>query len=192
MRIPLEHFTQAPILTLSPCQDSPEPPLTIRDRVSQMLSGNSGNSGNRRYSIGSAPTSPAMQRKMAMSMVLESNVSQQSRSNLTACQLMSSSLTSFDATEVDAEYDETSIDVTDDKGPTSLPFVKKTSYFQRFSRTRLSHREPPKKPEISKPEGPERLVCMDCKEMVLQVVRAQSTARRLQFAKSLFQQQQMM
>ena len=31
-------------------------------------------------------------------------------------------------------------------------------------------------------QGPERTLCQDCKEMILQVVRAQSTARRLQFA----------
>ena len=29
-------------------------------------------------------------------------------------------------------------------------------------------------------------ICVDCKEMVLQVVRAQGTARRLRMAKSLF------
>ena len=29
-------------------------------------------------------------------------------------------------------------------------------------------------------------VCVDCKEMILQVIRAQSTARRIKMAKSLF------
>jgi hypothetical protein len=29
-------------------------------------------------------------------------------------------------------------------------------------------------------------VCIDCREMVLQVIRAQTTARRLQMAKNLF------
>ena len=32
-------------------------------------------------------------------------------------------------------------------------------------------------------------ICVDCREMVLQVIRAQSTARRLQLAKSLFMSQ---
>ena len=30
------------------------------------------------------------------------------------------------------------------------------------------------------------MVCVDCKEMILQVIRAQSTARRIKMAKSLF------
>ena len=195
MRIPMENLSQAPVLTLSPSQDPQPQSLSIRDRVSNMLSGSS----TRRYSHGSAPTSPAFQRKMAMSMVVETSDHLSGiKSNLTSCQIMSSSLTNFDRTEVDAEYDtiNEAIDETDDQGgPTSLPFVGKTSYFQRFSRTRLSHREPPvtKQSEAKNglhEEGPERQICLDCKEMVLQVVRAQSTARRLQFAKSLFQQQQ--
>ena len=102
----------------------------------------------------------------------------------------------------------------DDGAVSSLPFVGRTSYFQRFSQTRLSNRERSttaknKSKSVShKPspaavtpqqsvidsnqgsnQGPQRQLCQDCKEMVLQVVRAQSTARRLQFAKSLFQQQ---
>ena len=35
-------------------------------------------------------------------------------------------------------------------------------------------------------EGPNLTVCVDCKEMILQVIRAQSTARRIKMAKSLF------
>ena len=35
-------------------------------------------------------------------------------------------------------------------------------------------------------EGPRLTICVDCKDMVLQVIRAQSTARRLKLAKSLF------
>ena len=53
----------------------------------------------------------------------------------------------------------------------------------RFSSSRLSQRNRPQE------QPPQRQICMDCKEMILQVVRAQSTARRLQLAKSLFQQQ---
>jgi len=34
--------------------------------------------------------------------------------------------------------------------------------------------------------GPQLTVCSDCREMVLQVVRAQQTARRLRMAQSLF------
>ena len=73
-------------------------------------------------------------------------------------------------------------------GPKSLPFQKHSNsggggYFQRFSSSRLSQRN--RQPQ----EAPQRQICMDCKEMILQVVRAQSTARRLQMAKSLFQQQ---
>ena len=36
-------------------------------------------------------------------------------------------------------------------------------------------------------EGRLQTVCIDCREMVLQVIRAQTTARRLQMAKSFFQ-----
>ena len=121
--------------------------------------------------MGSAPTSPAVQRKMAMSMISEIN-----SSNLAASQLMSSSLTSFDRQAVDEEYDE-------QHEPTSLPFVRKFS-FRRRRRSRLSQQE-----KAGSNEGPIRQMCMDCKEMVFQVVRAQSTARRIQLAKSLFQQQ---
>ena len=35
-------------------------------------------------------------------------------------------------------------------------------------------------------EGPNLTVCVDCKEMILQVIRAQSTARQIKMAKSLF------
>ena len=102
-----------------------------------------------------------------------------------------------------------SIAEKDEAGPPSLPFVRRTSYFQRFSQTRLSNREQTRSnksksvclkpatptgvsgaisPMADSNQGPERTLCQDCKEMILQVVRAQSTARRLQFAKSLFQQ----
>ena len=104
--------------------------------------------------------------------------------------------------------EDVSIAEKDEAGPPSLPFVRRTSYFQRFSQTRLSNREQTRsnksKSVCLKPaatptgaispimadsnQGPERTLCQDCKEMILQVVRAQSTARRLQFAKSLFQQ----
>ena len=40
--------------------------------------------------------------------------------------------------------------------------------------------------ESGRLEGPILTVCVDCKEMILQVIRAQSTARRLRMAKSLF------
>ena len=35
-------------------------------------------------------------------------------------------------------------------------------------------------------EGEPLTVCVDCKEMILQVIRAQSTAKRIKMAKSLF------
>lgn len=38
-------------------------------------------------------------------------------------------------------------------------------------------------------EGPNLTVCVDCKEMILQVIRAQSTARRIKMAKSLFDEE---
>ena len=156
MRIPL---FSTPVFNL---QSGPGGGQSIKSRVSSILSPKQ----ERSFSIGSAPTSPQMQRKMATS-------------NLTSQQIMSSSLTSFDTHEVDAEYD--------DDGPQSLQPLSQPSYFQRFSRSRCSQRVPPKEEENN--QGPLRQICMDCKEMVLQVVRAQSTVRRLQFAKSLFQQQ---
>ena len=166
MRIPLEHFASTPVF--SPAQVQPLSD-TIRSRVSDMLSPKQ----ERSFSIGSAPTSPHLQRKMATS-------------NLTSQQMMSSSLTNFDTHAVDAEYD----DELDNAGPQSLQpgAAGQPTYFQRFSRSRLSQRVPEKIPEPSE-SGPLRQICMDCKEMILQVVRAQSTAKRLQLAKSLFQQQ---
>lgn len=184
MRIPLEHFASIPVLTLSPGQEHPSL------------------SGSRRFSMGSAPSSPANKRKIGVNQVRESgDPDAELRPNLTSTQLLSSSLTSFDRRVVDAEYDDDDRGANDetDKGPTSLPFSSlgsggggnnrsksKTSYFQRFSRSRLSQRDV--KPNIEE-SGPQRQICLDCKEMVMQVVRAQSTAKRLQFAKSLFQQQ---
>ena len=164
MRIPL--FSTPVFTTLQ--SGGPIPPLseTIKSRVSSILSPKQ----ERSFSIGSAPTSPQMQRRMTTS-------------NLTSQQMMSSSLTSFDVHEVDAEYDDDG-----DQGPQSLQ-ISQPSYFQRFSRSRCSQRAAPVKEDESSHQGPLRQICMDCKEMVLQVVRAQSTARRLQFAKSLFQQQ---
>ena len=109
----------------------------------------------------------------------------------------------------DTINEDISISEKDEAGPPSLPFVRRTSYFQRFSQTRLSNREQTRSnksksvclkpatptgvsdaisPMADSNQGPERTLCQDCKEMILQVVRAQSTARRLQFAKSLFQQ----
>ena len=94
MRIPLEHFTSMP-LALSPQNPEEQAPKSIKDRFFGTRS------GERRQSIGSAPTSPAFQRKMAMSMVLESN---ELRPNLAAHQMLSSSLTSFDRAAIDNEY----------------------------------------------------------------------------------------
>ena len=97
MRIPLEHFTSIPALSLSPHPPEEQGPKSIKDRFF-----GTSRSGERRQSIGSAPTSPAFQRKMAMSMVLESN--EELRPNLAAHQMLSSSLTSFDRTAIDNEY----------------------------------------------------------------------------------------
>ena len=161
MRIPL---FSTPVFSLKPGQI---PPLseTIRTRVSNILSPKQ----ERSFSIGSAPTSPQMQQR------------RMTTSNLTSQQILSSSLTNFNTHEVDAEYD-------DPDGPQSLQPLSQPSYFQRFSRSRCSQRAP-QDHENDQDQGPLRQICMDCKEMVLQVVRAQSTVRRLQFAKSLFQQQ---
>ena len=161
MRIPL---FSTPVFSLKPGQI---PPLseTIRTRVSNILSPKQ----ERSFSIGSAPTSPQMQQR------------RMTTSNLTSQQILSSSLTNFNTHEVDAEYD-------DPDGPQSLQPLSQPSYFQRFSRSRCSQRTP-QDHENDQDQGPLRQICMDCKEMVLQVVRAQSTVRRLQFAKSLFQQQ---
>lgn len=146
MKIPLEHFSATPVISLSPCVDTN---LDVARRAT--------------ISAGSAPSSPNRSRKTGTIM-----------SNLATIQPMSSSLTSFDRAEVDEEYAEEK--------------PKKTSMFQRFSASRMSHRVT----TTSAPDqdqGLQRQICMDCKEMVLQVVRAQSTAKRLQMAKSIFQQQ---
>ena len=96
----------------------------------------------------------------------------------------------------DTINEDISISEKDEAGPPSLPFVRRTSYFQRFSQTRLSNREQTRSNKsksvclnpgaillmADSNQGPERTLCQDCKEMILQVVRAQSTARRLQFA----------
>ena len=100
---------------------------------------------SRKVSTGSAPTSPAFQRKKAMSMVFNTKDSNDAndhnsslRPNLASHQMMSSSLTSFDRREVDEEYDDDD-DVDGIDGPQSLPFHKRStptsasggSYFQR-------------------------------------------------------------
>ena len=103
MRIPLEHLASTvPIFSLSPCQVPVEDqaPKSIKDRF---FGSGVTRSGERRVSIGSAPTSPAFQRKMAMSMLVESH-DELRPGNLTAHQMLSSSLTSFDHTEIENEY----------------------------------------------------------------------------------------
>ena len=207
MKIP----TVPAALSLSPQPPEPEvepqqQSLSIKDRL---FGTRSSTSGERRVSIGSAPTSPAFQRKMAMSMVLETGTgsSDLRPGNLAGHQMLSSSLTSFDRAAIDEEYNDEDQEDHENQGNINLPFVGRTSYFQRFSQTRLSHREQGTSRLKSKSvrhanpaavipietqnqgQDKERQVCQDCKEMVLQVVRAQSTARRLQFAKSLFQQE---
>ena len=105
MRIPLEHLASTvPIFSLSSSQVPVEDqlaPKSIKDRF--FGSGVTTRSGERRVSIGSAPTSPAFQRKMAMSMLVESH-DELRPGNLTANQMLSSSLTSFDHTAIDNEY----------------------------------------------------------------------------------------
>ena len=102
MRIPLEHLASTvPIFSLSqvPVEDQVAP-KSIKDRF---FGSGVTRSGERRVSIGSAPTSPAFQRKMAMSMLVESH-DELRPGNLTANQMLSSSLTSFDHTAIDNEY----------------------------------------------------------------------------------------
>ena len=105
MRIPLEHLASTvPIFSLNSSQVPVEDqlaPKSIKDRF--FGSGVTTRSGERRVSIGSAPTSPAFQRKMAMSMLVESH-DELRPGNLTANQMLSSSLTSFDHTAIDNEY----------------------------------------------------------------------------------------
>ena len=104
MRIPLEHLASTvPIFSLNSCQVPVEDqvaPKSIKDRF---FGSGVTRSGERRVSIGSAPTSPAFQRKMAMSMLVESH-DELRPGNLTANQMLSSSLTSFDHTAIDNEY----------------------------------------------------------------------------------------
>jgi len=201
MEIPLEQLSTIPVISLSPntptvLSNPNNESMSLRKRMSQIVSGSS-----RAVSTGSAPTSPAFQRKKAVSMVFDTthesdDYTDSIQPNLAMHQGMSSSLTSFDRRAVDEEYGHSSLghcsEVVDEcdaaGGPKSLPFQKHSNsggggYFQRFSSSRLSQRN--RQPQ----EPPQRQICMDCKEMILQVVRAQSTARRLQMAKSLFQQQ---
>ena len=129
MRIPLEHFSANPAISLSP---QPNESLSLRQKMSQIVTGSS-----RTVSTGSAPTSPAFHRKKAMSMLFADTTKDSDVEfgndatilpNLAVHQTMSSSLTSFDRREVDEEYDQC------DTGPKSLPFQKHSTggYFQRL------------------------------------------------------------
>ena len=104
MRIPLEHLASTvPIFSLSSSQVPVEDQLAPKSIKDRFFGSGVTRSGERRVSIGSAPTSPAFQRKMAMSMLVESH-DELRPGNLTANQMLSSSLTSFDHTAIDNEY----------------------------------------------------------------------------------------
>jgi hypothetical protein len=158
MRIPMEHFSTTPVITMSPNApptavtteddlddgDAKSGPKSLRERVSGMLLGppTSYNEVKRRatISVGSAPTSPAIRRKNATSLLFEGTRDNEDtnagsmRPNLTSQQMMSASLTSFDRGEVDDEYDN-HFTHDNNQGPVSLPFGEDRnnsgSYFQR-------------------------------------------------------------
>ncbi len=152
MRIPLEHFSATPVITLSPnvaeLDQQPQRQKSLRERVTSYLSPSAeavpDNDDEDQHqvqrrpanSVGSAPTSPSLRRKKATSCVFEDTDTAFGNfdSNLAATHKMTSSLTSFDRAEVDEEYDD--VDASAGAGPVSLPYgmgaqPKSGSYFKR-------------------------------------------------------------
>jgi len=123
-----------------------------------------------RNSVGSAPNSPERQSKEAPE--------------------LTGSLTTLDRRAVDAEYED-----EDSPPPSNLGFTRsKTSldFGGRFSMRAKKKSAPPvgtlsRKVSLASDalQGSPLQVCTDCKEMILQVIRAQTTAHRLAMTRNL-------
>ena len=178
MSIPLEQFSATPVFALEPQgsvhhreEEYPKSKVkksgSFRERMSEIPSFFR-SSFAQDDSVNSAPNSPMVRQKRNKSV----SGGYIPTSNLQSSQLMTSSLTSFSNIQED-EYENCVVagSVTNlQSGPNSLEGTKTLG--RSFRRSSARH-------EMMS-------VCVDCREMVLQVIRAQSTARRLQLAKSLF------
>lgn len=190
MKIPLHHFSTTPVFTLGPtaaCRDSGDEldagsvPFqrgvkksgSFREKISEIPSFFRSSVGSVTPENLSAPNSPLNSRTRKAASCAGQRMLQP---NLQKSQLMTSSLTSFSTTEED-EYANTTVatgcSVSNlNSGPDSMDGTQTIG--RSFYRSRKN------------PASSMMTICTDCREMVLQVIRAQSTAKRLQMAKSLF------
>jgi len=178
MSIPLEQFSTTPVFTLEPPSASTSNAQTsadtndkskrvrksesfrFRDRIPSFFRSSGGGGGSTASCNSTAPNSPDI--------------------SLRQSQHLTSSLEAFPRTHTDEEEDEYANTVV-----ASASSVTNLSAAAPFGGKKSSGR---KKSDTRK-DSEMMNICVDCREMVLQVIRAQSTARRLQLAKSLFMSQ---
>jgi len=193
MNIPLEHFTATPVYALSPCQES---------GASSGGGGGGGpgihqNQGPRSpifklgvpslpgttNSAGSAPSSPGAIRKGSA----PSSPSQSGASSLDNSYMNDSGISTISGM--------TSLPpVTGDLSPPSFQPVSLPPIQDKYNTLpKQTHRASRRWSMISsrsvareKLEGSPLNVCLDCKEMVLQVIRTSRTTKKMQLARSMF------
>jgi len=162
MRIPLDHFSSVPVFALSP--QSPEPETTNSSLSSTIKDKMSSLTPLFTSTAGSAPSSPVNKRKTA-------TMNSPSGGNIRPA-------------SAGPGHCHASLPVYTSQGPS---LVTKMGDFRR-AWTRSNSGSPSGADSNRRDSllGTLLCVCTDCKEMVLQVIRAQKTARRLQMTQSLF------
>jgi len=189
MNIPTEHFTATPVYALSPCQEGggqTAPPSTPGQRAPLFKLGVPSVPGVNN-SAGSAPSSPGIQRRNTETHSLDPSffkanqepVSPGSISTISGLtSLGGCGLTSLPPVALaPASFQPISLPpATDQNKFNTLP--RKTNRRWSMIGTRSVQRE--------KLEGSPQNVCLDCKEMVLQMIRTSRTTKKMQLARSMF------
>lgn len=162
MRIPLEHFSATPVFALSPCanegcsrksSDSSEKSSDGREKKMSVP-----NNGLLNQSVGSAPSSPTLQRP---------------EHKKAAAEPMSIPIVPTISSSVG--FPENSF------GPVSLPMsMLNNPYATLPKKTRRMSWMSPRDAEREKLEGSLLTVCTDCKDMVVEVIRVSRSSRRTQ------------
>eukprot|EP00095_Tigriopus_kingsejongensis_P007765 maker-scaffold154_size301342-snap-gene-1.12 protein:Tk07765 transcript:maker-scaffold154_size301342-snap-gene-1.12-mRNA-1 annotation:"protein spire" len=182
MKIPLEHFSNTPVFTLSPAsadKTSSHQPLSPKN---SLLPANSTNLKDKKFSlpdslgilggnsnsVGSAPNSPNLSRRRD-EFVPSGPMSLMPISTVSATMGM---------------------ETADHLGPVSLPpshNVAMAPYATLPSKSRRRSWMSSRDAEREKLEGSLLTVCTDCKDMVLQVIRSSRTTRRMHMVRAMFQ-----
>eukprot|EP00088_Acartia_fossae_P066572 TRINITY_DN8263_c0_g1_i1.p1 TRINITY_DN8263_c0_g1~~TRINITY_DN8263_c0_g1_i1.p1 ORF type:complete len:538 (-),score=107.24 TRINITY_DN8263_c0_g1_i1:396-2009(-) len=191
MNIPVEHFTATPVYALSPLQDGSgqNNPVNSAGQRAPVFKLGVPKLPGATNSAGSAPNSPDLPRKFSQDSSLHLPEEQED-TNSPGMSLDNSYLTTPSQGISTISGMASLPPASPEPGtfqPISLPYnSSKYNTLPKKTNRRWSMISSRSSVEREKLEGSPLNVCLDCKEMVLQVIRTSRTTKKMQLARSMF------